>query len=53
MRGSVPFVFLALAVTVLLVLERDAFSIEDILYGENGQPLFPSAGLLRAPRVTR
>ena len=35
------------------VLERDAFSIEDILYGENGQPLFPSAGLLRAPRVTR
>lgn len=33
------------------VLERDAFSIEDILYGENGQPLFPSSGLLRAPRV--
>jgi hypothetical protein len=34
------------------LLERDAFSIEDILYGENGQPLFPSSGLLRAPRVT-
>lgn len=35
------------------LLEREAFSIEDILYGENGQPLFPSSGLLRAPRVAK
>jgi len=32
------------------VLDRESFSLEDILYGENGQPLFPSAGLLRAAR---
>jgi hypothetical protein len=32
------------------VLDRDAFALEDVLYGENGRPLFPSAGLLRAPR---
>jgi hypothetical protein len=32
------------------VLDRDSFALEDILYGENGQPLFPSAGLLRAVR---
>lgn len=32
------------------VLDRDSFALEDILYGENGQPLFPSAGLLRAAR---
>ncbi|MCU0759468.1 MAG: CpcT/CpeT family chromophore lyase [Steroidobacteraceae bacterium] len=34
-------------------LARDAFAIEDILYGEDGRPLFPGAGLLRAPRVSR
>jgi len=35
------------------VLDSVSFSIEDILYGENGQPLFPSAGLLRAERQAR
>ena len=30
------------------VIDRDSFSIEDVLYGENGQPLFPRTGLLRA-----
>jgi hypothetical protein len=33
-------------------LARDAFAIEDVLYGESGQPLFPTSGLLRAPRVS-
>jgi hypothetical protein len=32
------------------VLDRDSFALEDILYGENGQPLFPSTGLRRASR---
>ena len=32
------------------VIDRDSFSIEDVLYGENGQPLFPRTGLLRAAR---
>ena len=32
------------------VLDGESFALEDILYGENGQPLFPSAGLLRAAR---
>lgn len=31
-------------------LDRESFALEDILYGESGQPLFPSAGLLRAAR---
>lgn len=33
------------------VIDRDSFSIEDVLYGENGQPLFPRTGLLRAART--
>ena len=33
------------------VVDRDSFSIEDVLYGENGQPLFPRSGLLRAARA--
>jgi CpeT/CpcT family (DUF1001) len=32
------------------VLDGESFALEDILYGENGQPLFPPAGLLRAAR---
>ncbi len=32
------------------VLDRESFALEDILYGENGQPLFPPGGLLRAAR---
>jgi len=32
------------------VLDRDSFALEDILYGQNGQPLFPPGGLLRAAR---
>jgi hypothetical protein len=32
------------------VLDRESFALEDILYGQDGQPLFPSAGLLRAGR---
>ena len=34
------------------VLDRHSFSVEDVLYGENGQPLFPRTGLLRAARTT-
>ncbi len=32
------------------VLDRESFALEDILFGENGQPLFPRSGLLRATR---
>ena len=35
------------------VLDDGSFALEDILYGESGQPLFPSAGLLRAARQAR
>jgi hypothetical protein len=35
------------------VLDRESFALEDILYGANGQPLFPSAGLMRAARQAR
>ena len=35
------------------VLDADSFSVEDLLYGENGQPLFPRTGLLRALRQPR
>lgn len=33
------------------VLSESEFAIEDLLYAENGQPLFPPSGLLRATRV--
>jgi hypothetical protein len=32
------------------VLDGDSFALEDVLYGESGQPLFPASGLLRAAR---
>jgi hypothetical protein len=35
------------------VLDRDSFALEDILYGENGQPLFPPSDLLRVQRVSQ
>ncbi|HPF26447.1 MAG TPA: hypothetical protein P5528_05485 [Steroidobacteraceae bacterium] len=33
------------------VLSEAEFAIEDVLYGENGQPLFPPSGLLHATRL--
>ncbi len=35
------------------LLDRESFALEDILYGESGQPLFPASGLLRAARQQR
>jgi peptidylprolyl isomerase len=34
------------------VLSAASFGIQDILNGENGQPLFPSSGISYAPRVS-
>ena len=33
------------------ILSASGFAIEDVLYGENGRPLFPATGLLQAARV--